>query len=78
MTSQLINDNLNLNNENINYINKFISEFEDKRQVFYLDSNIMYDDEFGNMDSELSYDHAHIYVKHYDRYLFFTYSCSCV
>lgn len=67
VTSQLINDNVKLNNENINFINQFISEFEDKKQVFYLDPNVVYDDEFGNMDIELSYDNAHIYLRHYNR-----------
>ena len=68
VSSQLATDNLYLNNENINYINKFISEFEDKKQVFYFDPNVVYDDEFGNMDVELSYDNAHIYLRHYDRF----------
>lgn len=67
VTSQLINDNISLNNDRINNINEFISEFEDKKQVFYLDPNVVYDDEFGNMDIELSYDNAHIYLRHYDR-----------
>ena len=71
VTAEIINDSPYLTNENINLINGFISEFADNRRIFYLDPNVCYDDEFGNMDSELSYDHAHIYVKHYDRYLYF-------
>ena len=35
--------------------------------MFYFDPNVVYDDEFGNMDIELSYDNAHIYLRHYDR-----------
>ena len=64
-------DNKYLNNENINNINRFISEFEDKEQVYYFDPNVMYDDEYGNMNSELSYDKAHIYLRYYDRLLYF-------
>lgn len=71
VTGDMNNDNRYLTNENINYINKFISEFEDKKQVFYFDPNEIYDDEFGNMDSELSYDKAHIYLRHYDRLLYY-------
>ena len=71
ITSELKSDLPYLTNENINLINTFISKFADNKRIFYLDPNVLYDDEFGNMDSELSYDHAHIYVKHYDRYLYF-------
>ena len=71
VTGDMNSDNIYLTNENINYINKFISEFEDEKQVFYFDPNEIYDDEFGNMDSELSYDKAHIYLRHYDRLLYF-------
>ena len=78
VTAEIINDSPYLTNENINLINGFISEFADNRRIFYLDPNICYDDEFGNMDSELSYDHAHIYVKHYDRYLYFLLSHAVV
>ena len=71
VSGDINSNNKYLNNDNINYINKFISEFEDKKQVFYFDPNEVYDDEFGNMDSELSYDKAHIYLRHYDRLLYF-------
>lgn len=71
ITSELKSDLPYLTNENINLINMFISKFADNKKIFYLDPNVLYDDEYGNMDSELSYDHAHIYVKHYDRYLYF-------
>ena len=71
ITAELKSDLPYLTNENINLINMFVSKFADNKKIFYLDPNVLYDDEFGNMDSELSYDHAHIYVKHYDRYLYF-------
>ena len=71
VTAELKSDMIYLNNENINNINLFISQFEDKRQIFYFDPNEIYDDEFGNMNSELSYDKAHIYLRHYDRLLYF-------
>ena len=71
ISNDLVVDNEYLNNDRINTINKFISEFEDKRQIFYLDPNVLYDDEFGNMDSDLSYDNSHIYLRHYDRLLYF-------
>lgn len=71
VTSELKLDAPYLTNENINNINKFISQIADDKNIFYLDPNVMYDDEYGNMDSELSYDNAHIYLRHYDRYLYF-------
>lgn len=71
VTSDLSDTNKELNNYNINLINGFIESFADNRQIFYFDPNECYDDEFGNMDRELSYDMAHIYIRHYDRYLDF-------
>jgi hypothetical protein len=71
ITSIYANNSQYLTNENINYTNMFISKLADNKRIFYLDPNILYDDEFGNMDSQLSFDCAHIYIKHYDRYLYF-------
>ena len=58
-----------LNNKNIDDVNEFIKDFADNSQVFYLDSNPMYDDENGNLKLELSTDNIHIHIVHYDKFL---------
>ena len=67
-----------LNNKNIDDINNFIKDFADNSQVFYLDSNPMYDDENGNLKLELSTDNIHIHIVHYDKFLVYLLSNALV
>ncbi len=58
-----------LTNKNIDDVNNFIKNYADNAQIFYLDANPMYDDEFGNLRLEYSTDNIHIHVVHYDKFL---------
>ncbi len=71
VTDEINTNNVQVNNYNINLVNDFIKKFADNRQMFYLDPNEMYDDENGNLIKELTSDNAHVYIRHYDRYLYF-------
>ena len=71
VTSEITEKSKRINNVNINRFNDLISGLADNETVFYLDPNPIYDDEEGNMDIELSSDNAHIYVRYYDRLLYF-------
>lgn len=67
-----------LNNKNIDDVNSFIKGFADNSQIFYLDSNPMYDDEDGNLKLELSTDNIHIHIIHYDKFLVYLLSNALV
>lgn len=57
------------NNENINRINQAISALADGENRFYLDVNVLYDDEDGNLSDEYTADDAHIYAKYYPQWV---------
>lgn len=53
-----------INNTTINKFNAEIAQFADGDTVFYLDSNVLFDDEDGNLSSEKAIDSAHVKAKH--------------
>lgn len=57
------------NNENINRINQAVSGLTDGEKRFYLDVNVLYDDENGNLSDEYTADDAHIYAKYYPQWV---------
>lgn len=54
------------NNNNINYYNEQLSKLSDGKQIFYIDANVIFDDESGNMDENKSSDSTHPLGKYYD------------
>ena len=56
------------NNTNINKINEKIEEFADNQNIFYLDANVLFDDEEGNLDKEIASDDSHIKIEYYDEW----------
>ena len=54
-----------INNPAINGLNSAISEIADGRNIFYLDVNIIFDDEDGNLSAEKTGDGTHPYAKYY-------------
>ena len=60
-----------INNANIDEVNLFISQFSDGLRIFYLDPNVLYDDENGGLNPRYSTDRIHIYINMYDKYLRF-------
>ncbi|MDY3079361.1 MAG: GDSL-type esterase/lipase family protein [Oscillospiraceae bacterium] len=50
-----------VNNANIDTFNGYIKEFADDETIFYLDSNVKFDDETGKLGSEFSPDGIHFY-----------------
>ena len=54
-----------INNPAINRFNDAISKFANGNDIFYLDANILFDDEGGNLSADKSQDNAHLYAKYY-------------
>ncbi|MBQ7777138.1 MAG: hypothetical protein IJ379_14570 [Lachnospiraceae bacterium] len=54
------------NNDNINRINAEIAALEDKKDIFYLDVNELFDDEAGNLNQEYASDDSHVLGTCYD------------
>jgi len=54
-----------INNEAINKLNAALAAIADNRDVFYLDANVLFDDESGNLSSDMTEDDAHLYGKYY-------------
>ncbi len=58
------NDTL-YNNANIDRLNGMLSALADGERVFYLDVNPAFDDEFGCLQGDLTWDGVHLLGKHY-------------
>lgn len=56
------------NNININDKNVAAARLADGIGVFYLDSNPLFTDEEGYLQSELTFDGVHLYAQHYDKW----------
>lgn len=65
VTSSRSNSDKYINNTRINALNQALSGNADNITVFYLDPNVLFDDENGNLRSDYSSDSAHIYAKYY-------------
>ncbi len=64
--TKLRNDNDKVhNNEAINKINAQIATLEDKKDIFYVDVNVLFDDEEGNLAKEFASDDSHVKAAHY-------------
>ena len=57
-----------INNKRINNFNKAISKIADKKKIFYIDANVLFDDKSGNLDKEKTADDAHPYAKYYEQW----------
>jgi len=54
------------NNENLNRLNQeAVAPLADNEQIFYLDVNILFDDEQGGLIDEYTGDGVHLYARHY-------------
>lgn len=53
------------NNEKLDRVNEMIKSLADGETMFYLDVNVLFDDENGNLDQDYSSDSFHIYGKYY-------------
>ncbi len=56
------------NNEAINRINGEIAALEDRKDIFYLDINELFDDEDGNLSKEYASDDSHVLGKYYEQW----------
>ncbi len=54
------------NNANIDKINAEIEALADEQDIFYLDVNVLFDDEEGNLDKEIASDDSHILGEYYE------------
>lgn len=52
-------------NENINRFNQAVEQMADGQTSFYLDVNVLFDDEEGNLSEEYTMDNAHVLGKYY-------------
>ena len=57
-----------INNKRINNFNKAISKIADKKKIFYIDDNVLFDDKSGNLDKKKTADDAHPYAKYYEQW----------
>ena len=56
------------NNETINRLNKAIAELADNNSIYYLDSNVLFDDANGALNQDKSSDNTHLYAKYYEEW----------
>ena len=54
-----------VNNIAINGLNVELSKLADGKRIFYLDANILFDDEAGGLSADKSEDSTHLYAKYY-------------
>ena len=54
-----------VNNIAINGLNTELSKLADGKRIFYLDANILFDDEAGGLSADKSEDSTHLYAKYY-------------
>lgn len=54
-----------VNNIAINGLNTEISKLADGKRIFYLDANVLFDDEAGGLSADKSEDSTHLYAKYY-------------
>lgn len=54
-----------VNNTAINGLNARLSKLADGKRIFYLDANILFDDETGGLAADKSEDSTHLYAKYY-------------
>ena len=57
-----------INNPAINALNSAISEIADGISIFYVDANIIFDDESGNLSADKTGDGTHPYAKYYSEW----------
>lgn len=65
VTSKRSNSDKTFNNDSINQLNTALSQLANQKGLFYLDANPLFDDENGNLSSEMSADNTHLYAKYY-------------
>ena len=54
-----------VNNLAINKLNAALSKLADGKSIFYLDANVLFDDEAGGLSADKSEDSTHLYAKYY-------------
>lgn len=61
------NDNV-VNNVNIDSFNERVEQLADGKQIFYLDANVLFDDENGNLAAETNSDNVHLHAECYSKW----------
>lgn len=54
-----------INNSAINHLNTELSKLADGDRIFYIDANVLFDDNSGGLSVDKSIDSAHLYAKYY-------------
>ena len=65
VTAARANTDKYINNVRMNELNSIIASHADNKKTFYIDPNILFDDENGNLRQDYSADNSHIYAKYY-------------
>ncbi len=65
VTETKSSSDLYFNNENINRFNLAISQLANGENCFYIDVNVLFDDENGNLNKEYCSDEVHVQGKYY-------------
>ena len=54
-----------VNNKRINELNEILKKFANNTNIFYLDANVLFDDEHGALNPKMTSDDTHIHGKYY-------------
>ena len=65
VTAERSNNDSIYNNTRIDYLNNGFAQNADNERVFYIDMNVLFDDGYGNLDSQYSGDNTHLLGKYY-------------
>ena len=65
VTAERSKTDKNVNNPNINNLNKEIAKLADGKKIIYLDANTVFDDASGNLAADKTSDRVHLYAKYY-------------
>lgn len=66
VTGERSNTDDTFNNHAINKLNTALSKMANGKDIFYLDANVLFDDENGDLSSDKSSDTTHLYAKYYE------------
>lgn len=68
VTKEKSDSDKSINNTRINKLNSAISKMANKKNIFYLDVNSIFDDSSGNLRADYTSDKVHIYGKYYKQW----------
>ena len=65
VTAKRSNSDKGINNPRVDQLNALLKANADNEKIFYIDVNEVFDDGEGNLDSQYTFDHAHLLARYY-------------